>query len=70
MEEKVEKESLKSRAFQIMLSAGNTFDVRRETIELVDIDHWDCSCKGWQLTHLPYCHAIAVIICVGRSPYE
>lgn len=37
---------------------------------MVDIDRWDCSCKGWQLMGVPCCHAIAVIGCIGRSPYE
>lgn len=70
MEEKLEKESLKVGSLQVLLSAGSTFEVRGDTIEIVDIDHWDCSCKGWQLTGLPCCHAITVIGCIGRSPYE
>ncbi|KDP23336.1 hypothetical protein JCGZ_23169 [Jatropha curcas] len=72
MEEKLEKESLKARSMQlqVLLSAGSTFEVRGESVEVVDIDHWDCSCKGWQLTGLPCCHAISVITCIGRSPYE
>ncbi|XP_034706920.1 uncharacterized protein LOC117930390 isoform X2 [Vitis riparia] len=70
MEEKLEKETVKVRPLQVLLSGGNTFEVRGDTIEVVDIDHWDCSCKGWQLTGLPCCHAIAVISCIGQSPYE
>ncbi|KAF2324079.1 hypothetical protein GH714_006521 [Hevea brasiliensis] len=52
------------------IRAGSTFEVRGESMELVDIDRWDCCCKGWQLTGLPCCHAVAVISCIGRSPYE
>ncbi|GAB4835597.1 hypothetical protein Ancab_039512 [Ancistrocladus abbreviatus] len=70
MEEKLEKESLKVHSLQVLVPAGSTFEVRGETIEIVDIDHWDCSCKGWQLIGLPCRHAIAVITCIGRSPYE
>lgn len=70
MEDKLDKESLKVRSPQVLLSAGSTFEVRGETVEIVDIDQWDCSCKCWQLTGLPCCHAIAVIGCIGRSPYE
>ncbi|XP_058000584.1 uncharacterized protein LOC110632612 [Hevea brasiliensis] len=70
MEEKLEKESLKAPSLQVLLSAGSTFEVRGESVEVVDIDRWDCSCKGWQLTGLPCCHAVAVISCIGRSPYE
>lgn len=70
MEEKLEKESLKVRSLQVLLSAGRTFEVRGDSIEVVDIDHWDCSCKGWQLTGLPCCHSIAVLSCIGCSPYD
>lgn len=70
MEEKLEKENLKASSFQVLLSAGSTFEVRGESIEVVEMDHWGCSCKGWQITGLPCCHAIAVIGCTGRSPYD
>ncbi|XVF41703.1 hypothetical protein PTKIN_Ptkin01aG0301300 [Pterospermum kingtungense] len=70
MEEKLEKESLKVRSLQVLLNTGSVFEVRGESIEVVDMDRWDCSCKGWQLTGLPCCHAIAVISCIGRSPYD
>ncbi|OMP09427.1 Phox/Bem1p [Corchorus olitorius] len=70
MEEKLEKESLKVRPLQVLLTSGSIFEVRGESIEVVDMDRWDCSCKSWQLTGLPCCHTIAVISCMGRSPYD
>lgn len=70
MEEKLEKESLKVRPLQVLLNTGSIFEVRGESIEVVDMDRWDCSCKGWQLTGLPCCHTLAVISCIGRSPYD
>lgn len=70
MEEKLEKESQKVRGLHVLLSAGSTFEVRGDAIEIVNIDHWDCSCKGWQLTGLPCCHATAVISCLAQSPYD
>ncbi|KAA3472580.1 MuDR family transposase isoform 2 [Gossypium australe] len=71
MEEKLEKESMKVRTLQVLLTSGSIFEVRGDsTTEMVDMDRWDCSCKGWQLTALPCSHAIAVISCIGRSPYE
>ncbi|XP_038993876.1 uncharacterized protein LOC120117707 isoform X2 [Hibiscus syriacus] len=70
MEEKLEKESLKVHSFQVLLTTGSIFEVQGESTEVVDIDRWDCSCKGWQLTGLPCCHAIAVISCIGQSPYD
>lgn len=69
-EEKLEKESLKARTLQVLISAGNKFEVRGDTVEAVDVDNCDCSCKSWQLSGLPCCHAIAVITCVGRDPND
>ncbi|XP_074319857.1 uncharacterized protein LOC141656735 [Silene latifolia] len=69
-EEKLEKENLKVRPLQVLLSGGSIFEVRGDTAEIVDIDNWDCSCKGWQLSGIPCCHAIAVVGCIGRSSYE
>ncbi|KAL5582736.1 hypothetical protein UlMin_015178, partial [Ulmus minor] len=70
MEEKLDKESQKVRALQVLLSAGSTFEVRGDSIENVNIDNWDCSCRAWQLTGFPCCHAIAVISCLAQSPYD
>ncbi|KAM7487979.1 hypothetical protein LguiB_025463 [Lonicera macranthoides] len=70
MEEKLENEASKARSLRVLLAQGSTFEVRGESSEVVDIDHWDCSCKGWQLTGLPCCHAIAVFECLGQSPYD
>ncbi|KAH7835732.1 hypothetical protein Vadar_029299 [Vaccinium darrowii] len=50
MEEKLDQENLTVHSHQVLISAGNRFEVRGETIEVVDIDLWDCSCKVWQLT--------------------
>ena len=70
MEEKLEKDSLDIRSLQVLISAGNRFEVRGKTIEIVDIDQRNCSYKGWQLTGLPCCHAIALISCLRRNPYD
>ncbi|GMJ11147.1 MUSTANG 7 [Hibiscus trionum] len=70
MEEKLEKESLEVHSFQVLLTTGSIFEVQGESTEVVDMDRWDCSCKGWQLTGLPCCHAIAVISCIEQSPYD
>ncbi|XP_043710035.1 uncharacterized protein LOC122658938 isoform X1 [Telopea speciosissima] len=70
MEEKLQKETLKARSLEVLFSPGSTFEVRGDSIEAVDIDHWDCSCKGWQITGLPCAHAIAVFEFIGRSPYD
>lgn len=70
MEEKLERESLKVRRLQLSKSTGNKFEVRGDSIEAVDVDNCDCSCKGWQLTGLPCCHAIAVIGRLDRNLHD
>lgn len=70
MEEKLDKENLKVRTLQVLILGGSRFEVRGDTVEAVDVDNWDCTCKYWQLTGLPCCHAIAVIGCLGRDPHD
>ncbi|XP_044483122.1 uncharacterized protein LOC123209272 isoform X2 [Mangifera indica] len=70
MEEKLEKEHTKVRNLQVLLSGGSTCEVRGDTNEVVDMDSWDCGCKGWQLTGLPCCHALAVMAGIGQSAYD
>ncbi|KAK2412260.1 hypothetical protein P8452_72675 [Trifolium repens] len=69
-EEIIQKETSDARSLQVLLSQGTTFEVCGESVEIVDIDNWDCSCKGWKLTGLPCCHAIAVFECIGRDLYD
>ncbi|KAL4579186.1 hypothetical protein LXL04_015323 [Taraxacum kok-saghyz] len=70
MEEKVKSEGVKARGFQVLGSESSVFEVHGETVEMVDIGQWDCSCRGWQLTGLPCCHAVAVFEWSGRSVYD
>ncbi|GAU16740.1 hypothetical protein TSUD_199820 [Trifolium subterraneum] len=69
-EEIIQKETSDARSLQVLLSQGTTFEVCGESVEIVDIDNWECSCKGWKLTGLPCCHAIAVFECIGRDLYD
>ncbi|KAK4779255.1 hypothetical protein SAY86_006783 [Trapa natans] len=72
MEEKLEEErhKVQDHIQGVVFQAGNVFEVQMGSSEMVDIDRWDCSCKGWQLTGLPCCHALAVI-CIRRAdPYD
>lgn len=70
MEEKLKLEIQKSPSLQVILSADSTYEVCGDSTELVDIDRWECSCKTWQLSGVPCCHAIAVIVAIGRSVYD
>lgn len=69
-EEKLQKETALARSLQVLLSHGTTFEVRGDSVDIVDIGHCECSCRGWRLSGLPCCHAIAVIECIGKNPYE
>lgn len=69
-EEKMEKEILKAQSLQVLRSHGCMFEVHGESSHVVDINGFGCSCKDWQLTGLPCCHAIAVFHCIGRDPYD
>ncbi|KAM0042111.1 putative transcription factor interactor and regulator CCHC(Zn) family [Helianthus debilis subsp. tardiflorus] len=70
MEEKLKTEASKAQSFQVFPSQNNIFEVHGDSVEMVDISQWDCSCKGWQLTGLPCCHAIAVFEGIGRNVYD
>ncbi|KAF7836865.1 Protein FAR1-RELATED SEQUENCE 4 [Senna tora] len=69
-EEMLQKETTVARSLQVLLSQGNTYEVCGESIDHVNVDAWECTCKGWQITGLPCCHAIAVLECTGRSLYD
>ncbi|PKI43074.1 hypothetical protein CRG98_036553 [Punica granatum] len=69
-EEKLQKEAMEAQSLSVLISHGSTFEVRGESIEIVDVEAWDCSCKGWRITGLPCSHAIAVFDGIDRSPYD
>ncbi|KAL5538065.1 hypothetical protein UlMin_042275 [Ulmus minor] len=69
-EEKLQKDTVTAHSLQVLTLTNSSFEVRGESVEVVDLDQWDCSCKGWRLTGMPCCHAIAVLEWIGRSPYE
>ena len=70
MEEKLKRESQRTHSLQFVLSGSSTYEVCGDTNEVVDLDRWECSCKAWQLTGIPCCHAIAVIVGINRSVYD
>ncbi|KAF8394742.1 hypothetical protein HHK36_020959 [Tetracentron sinense] len=71
-EEKLQKETLKARSLEVLFSPSSVFEVRDDlgTINVVNIDHWDCSCRKWQISGLPCLHAVAVLERVGRNIYD
>ncbi|CAF2089602.1 uncharacterized protein LOC103875009 isoform X1 [Brassica rapa] len=69
-EEKLRKEIELARSLQVSRPHDSLFEVHGESINVVDIDQCDCDCKVWRLTGLPCSHAVAVIECIEKSPYE
>lgn len=71
-EEKLQKEIGLAQTLQVSPPEGSLFQVNGgdSSVNIVDIDQCDCDCKIWRLTGLPCSHAVAVIMCIEKSPYE
>ncbi|RVX05104.1 hypothetical protein CK203_020070 [Vitis vinifera] len=69
-EEKLQDEIIKARSLKVLFSTDTLFEVHDDSINVVNIDSWDCSCLQWKATGLPCCHAIAIFNCTGRSVYD
>lgn len=70
-EEQLQKEILKAQNLEVLPSHGSIFNVVHGHFSTaVDVDNWMCSCKEWELTGLPCCHAVAVINYIGKDPYD
>ncbi|CAM8925431.1 unnamed protein product [Rhodiola kirilowii] len=48
----------------------NVEDDHRQTVEVVDLESWNCSCLMWQFTLMPCRHALSVISYVGADAYD
>ncbi|ONK80630.1 uncharacterized protein A4U43_C01F19970 [Asparagus officinalis] len=70
MEQKLEKEISKSRKLYVLCSSETVFEVRGNTIYVVNIGNWECTCRRWQLSGLPCSHAFAVFNRINRSVYD
>lgn len=70
MEQKLQKEMQKARKLNVLCSSDTVFEVRGNTIFVVNIGSWECTCRRWQISGLPCMHAIAVFNRVNRSVYD
>ncbi|CAM8937193.1 unnamed protein product [Rhodiola kirilowii] len=71
MEDRLHKETAVAETLHVSLLCGNTYQVRgNESDEVVDIEQYSCSCRGWHLTGLPCSHAIAVLKSTFGSLYN
>ncbi|KAF8394741.1 hypothetical protein HHK36_020958 [Tetracentron sinense] len=71
-EDKLQTETLKAHPLEVLSSSSSTFEVRDDlgTINVVNIDHYGCSCREWQILGLPCSHALAVLERMGKNIYD
>ncbi|XP_035550811.1 uncharacterized protein LOC108980944 isoform X2 [Juglans regia] len=69
-EEKLREETPKAQGLKVLFSSDTLFEVHDDSIHVVDIDKWDCTCLGWKASGLPCRHAIAVFNSTGRNVYD
>lgn len=67
---KIKDETSKARGLKVLFSSDTLFEVHDDSIHVVNIDSWDCSCLLWKSTGIPCSHAIAVFNCTGKSLYD
>jgi len=70
MEQKLEREMSKARKLNVLCSSETVFEVRGNTIFVVNLGSWECTCRRWQISGLPCLHAIAVFNRINRSVYD
>nr|CAD1837347.1 unnamed protein product [Ananas comosus var. bracteatus] len=70
MEQKLEREASKAGKLNVLCSSDTVFEVRGNTIYVVNIGNSECTCRRWQLSGIPCMHAVAVFNRIGRSVYD
>jgi hypothetical protein len=69
-EGKLQEETPKARGLKVLCSSDTLFEVHDDSINVVDIDKWECTCLAWKASGLPCRHAIAVFYSSGRNVYD
>jgi zinc finger SWIM domain-containing protein 3 len=49
---------------------GNVFKVWHDSVNVVNLDKWECTCRRWHISGLPCMHAIAVFERTGQFSYD
>uniref|UniRef100_A0AB38Z7H9 DBD protein n=1 Tax=Paeonia suffruticosa TaxID=45171 RepID=A0AB38Z7H9_PAESU len=73
LEEKLRNEIVKASSVQVLLLPdGGNYEVCNGVggTSVVNIDLWECSCRGWQVSGLPCFHAVAVLQRIDRNIYD
>lgn len=61
MNKLVHEEIAKARNLEVICSTGSVFEVHDDSIYVVNIETWECTCRRWQVTGVPCVHALAVL---------
>ncbi|XP_058102738.1 uncharacterized protein LOC131246534 isoform X2 [Magnolia sinica] len=70
MEQRLQLEMYNSRTLSVLFSSGSVFEVRDDSVNIVDIETRDCTCQRWKMFGLPCIHAAAVFDRTGKNMYD
>ncbi|XP_058102757.1 uncharacterized protein LOC131246542 isoform X1 [Magnolia sinica] len=70
MEQRLELEICNSHSLSVLFLSGSVFEVRDDSVNIVDIETRDCTCQRWKMSGLPCVHAAAVFDRTGRNTYD
>ncbi|XP_058092845.1 uncharacterized protein LOC131239257 [Magnolia sinica] len=70
MEQKLRKEMHRSQVLNVVSQSGSMFEVRDDTVNIVNLETWECTCQRWQIIGLPCMHAVAVFDRMSRNSYD
>jgi len=73
--QKLQEELLKAHTLNVLPaendeSGSNTFKVCDDSVNVVNLNKLECTCRKWYVSGLPCMHAIAVFERTGQYPYD
>ncbi|CAL5023497.1 unnamed protein product [Urochloa decumbens] len=73
--QKLQEQMNKALTLNVVCSTGNdgnshVFEVCDDSVNVVNINTWECTCRKWQLSGIPCSHAIAVFDRTERCPLD
>ncbi|CAN6277822.1 unnamed protein product [Urochloa humidicola] len=73
--QKLQEQMNKALTLNVVCSTGNdgnshVFEVCDDSVNVVNINAWECTCRKWQLSGIPCSHAIAVFDRTERCPLD
>ncbi|KAL6629998.1 hypothetical protein ACP70R_029763 [Stipagrostis hirtigluma subsp. patula] len=73
--QKIQEQMSKALRLNVVCSTGNdgsssVFEVCDDSVNVVNIDTWECTCRKWHVSGIPCSHAIAVFDRIEQSPLD